>query len=194
MDWKILLRLAAIIILMFLLASSVSGCDSEAAPIVEWDNCSQRMGDHPCDFTLLDQDGKEFNLYDHHGKIIILDFSAMWCGPCQLAALEVEKLQKKYSDKIVYVTILIENQNYNAPTKANLKKWAKAFGIQSAPVLSGSRNMISKDPDIGWQINAWPQFHIIDKNMVLIQSFTGFSPGLIESIVKNNIESDTGNP
>ncbi len=194
MDWKILLRLAVIIILMFLLASSVSGCDSEAAPIVDWDNCSQKMGDHPCDFTLLDQDGKEFNLYDHHGKIIILDFSAMWCGPCQLAALEVEKLQKKYGDKIVYVTILIENQNYNAPTKANLKKWAKAFGIENAPVLSGSRDMISKDPDAGWQINAWPQFYIIDKNMVLVQSFTGFSPGLIESIIKNNAELDTGSP
>ena len=75
-----------------------------------------------------------------------------------------------------------------------MKKWAKAFGIESAPVLSGSRNIISKDPDIGWQINAWPQFHIVDKNMVLVRSFTGFSPGLIESIVKNNIESDTGNP
>jgi len=194
MDWKILLRLAVIIILMFLLASSVSGCDSKVAPIVDWDNCSQRMGDHPCDFTLLDQDGKEFNLYDHHGKIIILDFSAMWCGPCQLAALEVEELQKKYGDKIVYVTILIENQNYNAPTKDNLKKWAKAHGIESAPVLSGSRDIISKDPDIGWQINAWPQFHIIDKNMVLVQSFTGFSPGLLESIIKSSTELDTGSP
>lgn len=194
MDWKILLRLAAIITLMFLLASSFAGCDSEASPIIDWDNCSQKMGDHPCDFTLIDQNGDEFRLYDHHGKIIILDFSAMWCGPCQLAALEVEKIQKKYDDKIVYVTILIENQNYNPPTKANLNKWAKSFGIESAPLLAGNRNMLSKDPNTGWQLNAWPQFYIIDKNMILVQSFTGFAPGLIESLIKNNIESDTGSP
>ena len=150
MDWKLVLRTAVIVTLMLLLANSVFGCKSEAGPIVDWDDCSQQIGDHPCDFMLMDQNGEEFNLYDHHGKIIIIDLSAMWCGPCQSAALEVEELQKKYGDKIVYVTILIENVNYNPPTKADIKKWAKAFGIENATVLSGSRSMISKDPNIGW--------------------------------------------
>ena len=192
MDWKLVLRTAVIVTLMLLLANSVFGCKSEAGPIVDWDNCSQQIGDHPCDFMLMDQNGEEFNLYDHHGKIIIIDLSAMWCGPCQLAALEVEELQKKYGDKIVYVTILIENVNYNPPTKADIKKWAKAFGIESAPVLAGSRSIISSNPDIGWPLSAWPQFHIIDQNMIFVESLRGFYPGRMEETIKNNLEGDTG--
>ncbi len=194
MDWKLILRIAVIITLMLLLANAITGCRSEAGPIIDWDDCSQQIGDHPCDFTLIDQDGKEFNLYDHHGKVIIIDFSAMWCGPCQLAALEVEELQKKYDDKIIYVTILIENTHYNSSTRADVKRWAKSFGIESAPVLAGSRSILSSDPNIGWPLSAWPQFHIIDQDMVLVESFKGFIRGRMERVIKENIESDTGSP
>jgi thiol-disulfide isomerase/thioredoxin len=194
MDWKLILRIAVIITLMLLLANSVAGCRSEAGPIIDWNDCSQQIGDHPCDFTLMDQDGKDFNLYDHYGKIIILDFSAMWCGPCALAALEVEEIQKKYGDKVIYVTILIENLNQNSPSKSDLKKWAKSFGIESAPVLSGSRSLLSSDPNLGWPLSAWPQFHIIDQNMMLIESFKGFYSGRMEEVIKNNLDSDTGVP
>ena len=194
MDWKLILRIIAIITLMLLLAGSVAGCKSEAGPIIDWNDCSQQIGDHPCDFTLVDQNGEDFNLYDHHGKIIILDFSAMWCGPCALAALEVEEIQKKYGDKVIYVTILIENLNQNSPSKSDLKKWAKSFGIESAPVLSGSRSLLSSDPNLGWSLSAWPQFHIIDQNMMLIDSFKGFYSGRMEEVVKNNLDSDTGVP
>ena len=194
MDWKLVLRIAAIASLMYLLLSSVAGCRSEAGPIIDWEDCSHQIGDHPCDFTLMDQNGDEFSLYDHHGKIVILDFSAMWCGPCGMAALEVEDLQKKYGDKIVYATVLLENQSYKPPSKSDLRKWANHFGIESAPVLAGNREMTSSDPKLGWAIAAWPQFYIIDQNMVIVESFKGFYPGIIENMIMINLKSDTGNP
>ena len=194
MDWKLILRIAVIVTLMFLLASVVIGCKRDTSPIINWDDCSQEVGDHPCDFTLMDQKGNEFNLYDHHGKIIILDFSAMWCGPCMMAATEVEDLQKRYGDDIVYVTVLIENQNHKSPTKNDLKKWADHFGIELAPVLGGNRSMISSNPKDGWPITAWPSFFIIDQNMVLVESFKGFSRGMIETIILTNLKDDTGSP
>ncbi len=194
MDWKLILRIAIIITLMFLLASSVSGCRNKVGPFVDWDDCSQQVGDHPCDFTLVDQNGDEFNLYDHYGKVIILDFSAMWCGPCMMAAQEIEHLQQKYGDKIVYVTILIENQNYNPPTEKDLKNWADYFKIKSAPVLEGSRDLMSTDPDAGWLVTGWPTFYIIDQNMIITNYTRGFYQGLIEHMILTNLEQDTGSP
>ena len=194
MDWKLVLRIAAIASLMYLLLSSVAGCRSEAKSIVDWDSCSQQIGDHPCDFTLLDQNGEEFKLYEHHGKIIILDFSAMWCGPCQMAGLEVEEIQKKYGDRVVYATILIENVNYNPPNKSDLRKWARKLGIETAPVLSGNRSMMSSNPDVGWPVSAWPTFYIIDQNMILVDTFKGFYPGAIEYLLEANLELDTASP
>tara|TARA_R100001440_G_scaffold57245_3_gene77096 strand:- start:2038 stop:2637 length:600 start_codon:yes stop_codon:yes gene_type:complete len=194
MDWKLILRIAVIIALMFLLASSFAGCKKNNDLTIDWETCSQYIGDHPCDFKLIDQNGKEFNLYDHHGKIIIVDFSAMWCLPCGRAAMEVEELQKKYNNEIVYITILIENSIYEPPSVADLQKWSKAFGIESAPVLAASRDMISTDPDIGWPLFAWPQFYIIGKDLVLLESFKGFSPGRMEEVILNRLSQDTGSP
>jgi thiol-disulfide isomerase/thioredoxin len=194
MDWKLILRIAAIVTLMYLLLSSIAGCKKEGEPIIDWEDCSQQIGDHPCNFTLMDQNGDEFNLYDHHGKIIILDFSAMWCGPCMMAATEVEELQNKYGDKIVYVTVLIENANRNSPSKSDLKKWAKYFKIESAPILGGNRDLLSSDPNKGWPLSAWPQFYIIDQNMIILDEFKGFYAGLIESIIQISLETDTGSP
>lgn len=194
MDWKRILRILAIASVIMLIASMLSSCKRDTSKIIDWDECSQTIGDHPCDFTLIDQNGEEFNLYDHKGKIVILDFSAMWCGPCMMAAKEIEDLQNKYNDDIIYVTILIENQNYKPPTQANIKKWAYYFGIKSAPVLASSREFLSTDPNIGWSVYSWPQFHIINKEMILETSFSGFRPGNIESIILGMLSVDTGSP
>tara|TARA_Y100000289_G_C3808377_1_gene92484 strand:- start:183 stop:521 length:339 start_codon:yes stop_codon:yes gene_type:complete len=111
-----------------------------------------------------------------------------------MAATEVEELQKKYGDDIVYVTVLIENQNHNPPTKKDLEKWAEHFGIELAPVLGGSRSMMSSDSKKGWPITAWPSFFIIDQDMVLVEAFKGFYPGIIETIIIANLKDDTGSP
>ena len=188
MDWKRILRIAAVLCILMLLASVFMGC-KKGVGIVDWDDCSQAMGDHPCDFTLVDQYGNDFNLYEHHGKIIILDFSAMWCGPCQLAAFEVEDLQQEYGEDVVYVTILVENTHQNPTRLSDAKAWADAFNIVTAPVLQGSRELISADPDIGWPLAAWPQFHIINKDMVLVDSFKGYRNGKIEGKIIEHLEA-----
>ena len=188
MDWRKILSLGALVSVIIMWISMCSGCERDTSSIIDWDNCSQEIGDHPCDFTLIDQDGEEFNLYDHIGKVIIIDLSAMWCAPCRLAALEVEELQQKYKDDIVYVTILIENGNYKPPSKSDVSNWSTSFEIKSAPVLGASRNFISNDPNIGWTLTAWPQFHIIDKDMVLIESFKGFYPGRMEDKIREHLE------
>lgn len=194
MDWKRILRVAAILSVIVLLFSMCVSCKRDTSNIIDWEDCSQTIGDHPCDFTLVDQNGEDFNLYDHYGKYIILDFSAMWCGPCQFAATEVEELQQKYGDDVVYVTILIENTHGNPPTRNNVETWASVFGIESAPVLGASRNLLSSDPDIGWPLYAWPQFHIIDKEMILIDSFKGVSPGKIEALIVDLLGSESEAP
>jgi len=44
-------------------------------------------------------DGKPFKLSDHIGKVIILRFSATWCGPCRAMKPQLDALTKKYDAK-----------------------------------------------------------------------------------------------
>ena len=51
-----------------------------------------------------------FDCMRHYGKVIVLDFSTMWCGYCQVLAGETQDMQDKYGPEgFVYVTVLFEN-------------------------------------------------------------------------------------
>jgi len=147
----------------------------DSSPIT-WTECGHEMGDHPCDFTLVDQDGNEWSLYDHYGEIIVLDFSTQWCYYCQVAGAEAQALQDSYIDKeVVYVSLLIEdNQGNTPPADGVIQTWADTYGI-TAPVLGGSRDMLDSTIEGGWQVTGWPTFYFIDREMVIHTSMKGYS-------------------
>jgi thiol-disulfide isomerase/thioredoxin len=60
------------------------------------------------DFTLIDLDGNIFTLSDKTGQIVLLDFMATWCGPCQAAMPDLVKLYEEFGDKVVMISISVD--------------------------------------------------------------------------------------
>lgn len=50
-------------------------------------------------FTLKDASGKSVNLADYRGKVVLLNFWATWCGPCQLEIPWFEEFQQQYRSR-----------------------------------------------------------------------------------------------
>mgnify|MGYP003628681067 CR=1 FL=1 len=150
---------------------------------VTWETCGQRVGDHPCNFSLVDQHGKNIELYDYHGKVIVIDFSTMWCGVCvQIATKGDELVAEHGADNVIWLTVLIENATGNPPTGEDLSQWADTFGI-TVPVLAGDRSMIDYSATTGYPIAAWPTLVIIDREMVLQHGISGWSDAAISAWV-----------
>ena len=58
-------------------------------------------------------------------KIVVLDFFATWCGPCKAMAPTMEKMEKKYGDKIEFRKIDIDQE----------PQLAQKYDINAVPTL-----------------------------------------------------------
>ena len=61
---------------------------------------------------------------------VIVDFWAEWCGPCQLVAPELEKIQAEYDGKIKVVKLNIDEN----------PQLASRYGVMSIPTIALFQN------------------------------------------------------
>jgi peroxiredoxin len=57
---------------------------------------SAQVGSPAPSFSLKDLQGNTVNLSDFEGKVVFLDFWALWCAPCREELPELDSLYKKY--------------------------------------------------------------------------------------------------
>ena len=84
----------------------------------------EEEGEIAQNFTLKNRaTGEDLSLYDLEGKIIILDFFAYWCGPCQTSSPDLEENVAKYYEEangnpagipVVVLGVNIEMNNKSA--------------------------------------------------------------------------------
>jgi cytochrome c biogenesis protein CcmG, thiol:disulfide interchange protein DsbE len=75
-----------------------------AAPAMPGDEASAVKGAAAkLDLTVKDMNGASVRLADYKGKIIVLNFWATWCGPCQAEIPELVRTSAEYKDKGVVV-------------------------------------------------------------------------------------------
>lgn len=124
------------------------------------------IGQVAMDFTQNDTLGKPITLSSFHGKYILVDFWASWCGPCRAENPNVVKVFNKYKDKGFYILSVsldrpgakekwikaIHDDKLEWSHVSDLLFWdnavAKQYGIQAIPqnlLLDPSGKIIGKN-------------------------------------------------
>ena len=151
--------------------------------------CAYWVGDRVCDFERPDSAGTPVSLYDFSGSPIVLDLSAMWCGPCQGAASDTNNTVARYSDNnLRYITVLFENLQGDHPDAADLQLWVDNFGI-TEPVLGSDYSLLNADSTQGFPLRAWPTFIMIDEDLIIRERVEGYSQQALDEAIERLIQN-----
>lgn len=84
--------------------------------------------------SVVDLDGKPISLADYRGKVVLLDFWAVWCGPCLGEIPRIKAVYERYHDKGFDVIGVSLDED-----AAVLREFIKEKGIPWRQIFDGQK-------------------------------------------------------
>ena len=140
--------------------------------------------DLPFKFTLPDLERKPVSLTDFKGKVVLVDFWGLWCGPCRQAIPHLIELYRNRRGKGLEIVGLDYEKDVRDASKVReaLKIFTKEAGV-TYPILIGDEPTLLQIPEF----KGFPTTVIVDragKVRLLIRENDGKTLDLIRDVVE----------
>lgn len=128
------------------------------------------VGEDVPDFVLTTFDGDQIDIESLRGKVIVINFWASWCGPCELEAVELEQAYQSFKDQDV-IFLGVDYVDTETEALAYLSKFNITY--PNGPDL---RTEISQ----AFRIRGVPETYIVGRQGVLVDVKIGPYTSLAE--------------
>ena len=121
----------SLLLFLFLFVICFVAVSQEKAPVVVYDNeYLVKVGDMAPDFTLELTDGSSFTLSEQRGKVVMLQFTAGWCGVCRKEMPFIERdIWQRHKDNANFVLLGIDREETKEQIDAFIKKVGTTYLI-----------------------------------------------------------------
>ena len=130
----------------------------------------ERIGDFIKSFVELDQNGETFSLDTFKGKVILLNISAMWCGPCRSEASELMEIYNTYKERgLEIVQCIYQDEDGNSTDQSDIQRWIKEFFLSFVVLTDPDSSLINF-----FNFNGIPFNVIVGRDFVIRFRESGF--------------------
>jgi thiol-disulfide isomerase/thioredoxin len=147
------------------LAQEAAPTTPDSGPVLRF----VRNPDQAPDFKMDDLDGKPLSLAASHGKVILLNFWATWCGPCRAEIPDLIELQKKYGDTLQIIGLDVDDDDV-----AEVKKFVEKNGVNYPVGMATNEIRIEYGG-----VAALPTSFVLDKEGRVVQKHEGLRNPLL---------------
>ena len=88
------------------------------------------------EFSLKDAKGATVKLSDYRGKVVLINFWATWCGPCQEEIPWFMSFQRDYPDRFTVLGLSLDEDGWKA-----VRPYLNAHKINYPVMLAGDREV-----------------------------------------------------
>lgn len=133
----------------------VAGCSREDAAVPAAP--ASETATRPVAFNFPDLEGRQRQLQEWQGQVVLLNFWAPWCPPCRREMPALVELQQRYAgDGFTVLGITIDSE-------ANARRFAATLDI-NFPLLIAEYNGLELARGLGNEAGALPYTVVLDRN------------------------------
>lgn len=138
-----------------------------------------KVGDSMPSFTIVSDNGDRLSSSSFKGKVVLVNFFATWCPPCQkeLAAVQ-QRLWPKYKGNDNFVLLVIGREH----TDADLAKYNKVKDFSFPLYPDKNRSIYS-----AFANNLIPRSYLVDKSGKVVYVSKGYTDQEFD-VLMNEIE------
>jgi len=129
------------------------------------------------DFKLTGIDGKPVTLSASKGKVVLLDFWATWCPPCEAEIPGFVELQRRYGEQGLVVIGLSLDQG----GRSKVVEFAKRMKI-NYPVALATKDVVRKYGGV----QAIPTTFLINRRGEIVKQYVGYQK---QQVFENDIQA-----
>lgn len=162
---------------LLLLCFTVVGCGLLRAQSSEFDKATHtKVGDRMPAFTVREVSGKTFSMAQERGKVVLVNFWATWCGPCQIEMPRIEKeIWEKDGSRPDFAMVAIAREQTKDVVAGFERHHAYRFPLAYDP----DRAVYKRFADMGI-----PRNYVVGRDGKILFQSVGYEPGEFDSLKK----------
>jgi len=162
-------------------ARVVSFVRGELKELSAWgDGVALEIGTKAPNIQMVWLEGKTVEqLTNYAGKVVVLEFWATWCAPCQKLMAELQTYPDKYpdwKDKVVLIGASVDEKEDTASRHLKVKGWKTTRNV-----------WVGKDAVKAYHVNRLPTTYIIDqRGNTAAADCVGEIPEVVNRLIRGN--------